>query len=411
MGDFEHFWRIRQMPVLIVRGKTGVPQTTQEGNTIVVKKDIANAVLEERHPATRRNGKQAPTAVYTKAEVKAKVAAATKATATGMNTMASKHAVELENGFAKKTRFMKGKVAAAQKATVATKAAAKALVKKVQEMSAADKREAIVLNADLITKTEKQARDLIRIREQRDKYKERKERKPKTPKQNWEPLGHQQRRRWHLGHQQYRGYLGHQYRGHLGLQQYRGYLGQQQKGISRWRDNFFELEATSRWESEATRSIQRTVGAHRQASALQLLARRLHGATRLAEPTSHGLQRGPPIDETGKQAIGSCWLKGAHERFRRATPTIRAQSGREDIQHELRPPLGPNDVEDELRAGDGRCRAVHLVVAVLQDVGQHHLEVLRAGRDPISKLEEATDGSADFQRHGHGDGGSGFLGT
>jgi len=151
------------MPEVILRGKTGVPQTKQEGTTIVVKKDIANAVLEERHPATRRNGKQAPTAVYTKAEVKAKVAAATKATATGMNTMASKHAVELENGFAKKTRFMKGKVAAAQKATVATKAAAKAAIKKVQEKSTTDTGKAIALNKELLETNEQQAVDLKKI--------------------------------------------------------------------------------------------------------------------------------------------------------------------------------------------------------------------------------------------------------
>jgi len=170
------------MPEVILRGKAGVPQTKHEGNTIVVKKDIANAVLEERHPATRRNGKQAPTPVYTKAEVQAKVAAATKVTAMNMNKIASKHAVNLETGFANKTRFTKGKVVAAQKATVATKAAAKALVKKVRDIAAAEKKGDIALNAEIIAENEKQRTDLKRIREQRDRYKAMQESAPKTPK-------------------------------------------------------------------------------------------------------------------------------------------------------------------------------------------------------------------------------------
>ena len=136
------------MPEVILRGKTGVPQTKQEGNTIVVKKDIANAVLVERTPATRRTGKQAPGAVYTKAEVESKVAAATKLTAATMSTLANQLGANLEKKFA-------------------------AEIMKVQEKSATDTRKAIALNENLLKQTEKHDKDLTRIRKERNDFKRR----------------------------------------------------------------------------------------------------------------------------------------------------------------------------------------------------------------------------------------------
>jgi hypothetical protein len=166
------------MPEVILRGKAGVPQTKQEGNTIVVKKDIANAVLEERHPTRRLKGKQAQLPVFSQAEVDSKVEAAKQKTAAGMNTLANQMGANLQKKFedkiekekagrakaedelADKARFMKGKVVAAQKAkataqkatvaaqkakataektTATTKAAARVVVKKALGLSATER--------------------------------------------------------------------------------------------------------------------------------------------------------------------------------------------------------------------------------------------------------------------------------
>jgi len=180
------------MPVLIVRGKTGVPQTTQEGNTIVVKKDIANAVLEERHPATRRNGKQAPTAVYTKAEVKAKVDAAKSEhglniakQASGLlaaqkkevEAMAFEAADVLLKRQEKKTKAavktLKNNVQARNQKTKAIQASAAEKIAKAERDSAKAERDtakAIALNKELLETNEQQAKDLKRIRKARTDF-------------------------------------------------------------------------------------------------------------------------------------------------------------------------------------------------------------------------------------------------
>jgi hypothetical protein len=60
------------MVELILRGKAGPPKISREGTSIVVKKTIAGATVEERSPATRVTGKQAAaTATYTEGELKA----------------------------------------------------------------------------------------------------------------------------------------------------------------------------------------------------------------------------------------------------------------------------------------------------------------------------------------------------
>ena len=220
------------MPEVTLRGKAGVPQTKQEGNTIVVKKNIVNAVLEERIPARKLKGKQAQLAVFSKAELdsrvaaaksetadlvhknarelmadsektsetsrkklaekarhmKGKVAAAKKATQTAktatqtakaaavqvevdMNALANQMGVELEKKFAEQKQHMKGKVVAAKKATQTAKDAAKAEIKKVKARSVNDTGKAITLNEDLLKTTEKQETTLKRIRKERDDYK------------------------------------------------------------------------------------------------------------------------------------------------------------------------------------------------------------------------------------------------
>ena len=230
------------MPDVILRGKAGVPQTKQEGNTIVVKKDIANAVLEERIPARKLKGKQAQLAVFGKAELDSKVAAAKKETAghvskmanemlansqkqmlensekklaenarhmkgkvvaakkatqtaknatqtakkaalqveVTMDALSNQMGAELKKQIAEQKQHMKGKVAAANRATQAVKtakktaeAAAEAEIKKVQEKSATDTRKAIALNEDLLKATAKHDKDLTRIRKERNDFKRR----------------------------------------------------------------------------------------------------------------------------------------------------------------------------------------------------------------------------------------------
>ena len=185
------------MPEVILRGKAGVPQTKQEGNTIVVKKDIANAVLEERIPARKMKGKQAQLAVFSKAELDSKVAAAKKETADLVHSNArelmansEKQILETsEKKLAEKARHMKGKVAAAKKATqtskkatqtakAAGKAAGKAVgardatIARLTDQAVEDESNHVMENAKLKSKVNEQRGDITRLRQERNTARE-----------------------------------------------------------------------------------------------------------------------------------------------------------------------------------------------------------------------------------------------
>jgi len=170
------------MPQVLLKGTAGTPRTTREGSTTIVKKDIANVVLEERIPTRKLKGKQAPGAVYTKAEVKAKVEAAKSEAADHVAKHANgllaaqKKEVEAKAFEAadallkrqeKKTKAtvktLKNNAQARIQKTKAIQASATEKIAKAERDSAKagrDTAKAIALNKDLLDTNEQQAEDL-----------------------------------------------------------------------------------------------------------------------------------------------------------------------------------------------------------------------------------------------------------